>query len=215
MSIIDVTSPLALPLTVSLSLSLSQSLGMPLGVNRNKMALHQIPAVATPGAAIPSGILWGTLRPCSFRVSVRLTLSQKCGTPAMHPPPIESAGGGSTSPACASAPPGSACMPRERETLHLIQPHRADQMPDPHQGQGFPLTSQCSIGNPIQADCVIQAPSKPYSYCGSLESIVAGVTLSLATLLMTPGKACQVHADCARPASRCAHIRRLTRHRGL
>ena len=38
----------------------------------------------------------------------------------------------------------------KRETLHLFQPLRADQMPDPHQGQDFPPTSQCSIGNPIQ-----------------------------------------------------------------
>ena len=38
----------------------------------------------------------------------------------------------------------------ERETLHLFQPPRADQMPGPHQGQGFPYTSQCLICIPMR-----------------------------------------------------------------
>ena len=36
---------------------------------------------------------------------------------------------------------------RQRETLHLCQSPRADQMRDPHEGQGFPYTSHHVIVN--------------------------------------------------------------------
>ena len=119
-SSLDITSPLALPLSVSLSLSLSLSEPRDASwreVQQDGSAPNPLQsparsnAMATPGAAMPSGILWSGLRPCSSRVSIRLTLSQKCGSPVVRLPPIESAGGGSTSQACGSALPGSACKP--------------------------------------------------------------------------------------------------------
>jgi len=43
----------------------------------------------------------------------------------------------------------------ERERLHLFQPPRADQMPDPHQGQGQPKADEVSVAVQLKVARVV------------------------------------------------------------